>query len=85
MVMLPTSALALELHVARTSPCLGRSQKYLFGFAQASYDLLLCSHFVQNVSLSGLWFLLVLEKIFWSEALGLWHMPGKLARRKGRV
>lgn len=65
------STLALELHVARTSACLGRSQNHLFGCAQASYGLLLHSCHVQNVRLLGLWFSLVLERIFWSEALGL--------------
>lgn len=58
---------------------------YLFVFAQTLYGLLLHSPWWKNVSFLGLWVLLVLEGIFWFEALDLWCMAGKLARRKRRL
>lgn len=85
MVRLPMSALAPELHVGWTSTCLGKSQNYLSGFAWAPV-ILFC--ILTGCRMSGFWdfsFLLVLEGKVWSEALGLWCIYGKSARRKGRV
>lgn len=51
---------------------LGRSQKYLFVFAQTLYGLLLHSPQLQNVSFLGLWVLLILRRNFM--VWGSWPM-----------
>lgn len=63
MLRLPMSALAFQVHMTVTSTSLGRSQKYLFVFAQTLYGLLLLSSWLQNVSILGLCVLLVLERM----------------------
>lgn len=85
MLRLPISTLAFQVHMIAASNSLGRSQKYLFVFAQILYGLLLHSPWLQNISFLGLWVLLVLEGILSFEPLDLWCMPGKLTRRKRRL
>lgn len=79
------SALALDLHVSRILPLWLEAKNTFLDLPKAptvcSCIIVMC----KVLACLWLWFLLVLERIFLSQALGRWYVPGRLARRQRQL